>query len=42
MLLVFDLTREQSFENAISQWYEIIKVKAENAVMVLVGNKNDL
>ena len=42
MLLVFDVTREQSFQNAITSWYEIIKTKAENSVILLVGNKNDL
>ena len=42
MLLVFDVTREQSFQNAITNWYEIIKNKAETAVVILVGKKKDL
>lgn len=32
----------ESFENAIKQWYDLCKAKAEGALLLLVGNKTDL
>ena len=42
VVLVFDHSREQSFKDATEQWYDLCKLKAENSIIVLVGNKNDL
>ena len=42
VILVFDLTEEQSFEN-VRNWLRQIKMHAgENVCKILVGNKSDL
>ncbi len=40
-LVVFDLTRRQSFENA-ENWIKEALEESPNQVFILVGNKNDL
>lgn len=41
-LLVFDVTKQQTFENC-SKWYNTIRDMADdNIQVVLVGNKTDL
>ena len=41
-LVVFDVTKEKTFEN-VSRWIEELRVQAEpDAIVVLVGNKIDL
>jgi len=43
-LLVYDITRETTFENIKSKWYKDFKqyVETKNHTYVLIGNKNDL
>ena len=42
-ILVFDITRRQSFEDMKSYWYkELIDSGEENMVFAVVGNKSDL
>jgi Ras-related protein Rab-2A len=40
-LLVFDLTRRESFDN-VNVWYEECMKEEPDQVVILVGNKNDL
>lgn len=40
--MVFDLSRENSFKNIKEQWYDLCRTKADKAVIMLLGNKNDL
>jgi Ras-related protein Rab-2A len=40
-LLVFDVTRRETFEN-IKDWYQDIKDSAPSIALILVGNKIDL
>ncbi|MHA2504100.1 MAG: Rab family GTPase [Candidatus Kariarchaeaceae archaeon] len=40
-LVVFDLTRRQSFENTVN-WITEAKAESPDQVFILVGNKNDL
>jgi GTPase SAR1 family protein len=40
--MVFDLSRESSFKNIKEQWYDLCKMKADKATIILVGNKSDL
>lgn len=42
MVLVYDLTRPQSFDNLVNQWYPLCQAKAEGTSMVVVGSKADL
>ena len=42
VIIVYDICREKSFEN-VDKWIEDFKSKAdEDAVILLIGNKNDL
>lgn len=42
-LVVYDITRKETFENALGQWVQQLKEHAdEHIVMMLVGNKSDL
>lgn len=40
--MVFDLSSEKSFANIKEQWYDLCRTKADKAVIMLLGNKNDL
>ena len=40
-LVVFDLTRRQSFENTVN-WINEAKAESPDQIFILVGNKNDL
>ena len=40
-LLVFDLTRKQTFDS-VSKWYELLKKSIGEIPLILVGNKMDL
>jgi GTPase SAR1 family protein len=40
--MVFDLSRESSFKNIKEQWYDLCRLKADKAVIMLLGNKSDL
>ena len=40
-ILVFDLTRRESFEN-VENWFLESKKEAQDQMIILVGNKNDL
>ncbi len=42
VLMVFDLSSEKSFKNIKEQWYDLCRVKADKAVIMLLGNKSDL
>jgi Ras-related protein Rab-1A len=42
ILMVFDLSKETSFKNIKDQWYDLCKTKADKALILLIGNKNDL
>lgn len=43
VLLVYDITRGQTFENAINRWLNEVKTYAEkDAIVMLIGNKSDL
>jgi len=42
ILMVFDLSKENSFKNIKDQWYDLCKTKADKALIILIGNKNDL
>lgn len=42
VMLVFDLTKPETFVNATTKWYEIARAKCPDAVIMLVGNKRDL
>jgi Ras-related protein Rab-1A len=42
VLMVFDLSNEKSFKNIKEQWYDLCRTKADKAVIMLLGNKNDL
>ena len=43
VILVYDITDESSFDEIKNDWYPSAKQEAkENAIMVLVGNKEDL
>lgn len=42
VLMVFDLSSEKSFANIKEQWYDLCRTKADKAVIMLLGNKNDL
>lgn len=42
VMLLFDLTKPESFISATTKWYDIAKAKASDAVFLLVGNKSDL
>ena len=39
-ILVFDLTRRESFEN-VDKWFSESKDEAKDQLIILVGNKND-
>jgi len=41
-MLVFDLTKPESFTNVTTKWYELAKSKSPDAQLLLVGNKSDL
>ncbi len=41
-LLVYDITRYNTFENAINLWIPDIELNLKSASIILVGNKNDL
>lgn len=41
-LLIYDITKEQSFKN-IDKWYQDLKMEAGNDIVImLVGNKRDV
>ena len=42
ILMVFDLSKKNSFKNIQDQWYDLCKTKADKAMILLIGNKNDL
>jgi len=41
-LIVFDITRRKTFENATSWLHDLRQIAEEDIVVVLVGNKSDL
>jgi small GTP-binding protein len=42
VMMLFDLTRPDSFTSATTKWFETAKAKSPDAVFLLVGNKSDL
>jgi len=40
-LIVFDVTQTSSFENAISKWFDDIKIYEKKSINIFVGNKID-
>lgn len=41
-MLVFDLTRPDTFTSVTTKWYELAKSKSPDAQLILIGNKSDL
>ena len=42
VMLVFDLTKPESFTNVTTKWYQLAKAKSPDAQLILIGNKSDL
>lgn len=42
VMMMFDLTKPDSFISATTKWYETAKAKSPDAVFMLIGNKSDL
>lgn len=38
----FQKFREDSYKNAVNQWYQVAKNKTSHSCFTLVGNKKDL